>query len=165
MAKGITSGYIPLGAVGCTDKVMEPITIFNHLHTYGNHPVSCAAGLKTIEILKRDKMVEKSAEMGKYFLERLQTLLTHPIIGEVRGTGLWIAVDFTADKKTRALLPTEHLIKIIKRAMQKGLIIKLAPLRHAIEFAPPFIIQKEEIDTALKIIEECITEEEQDMGL
>ena len=57
MAKGITSGYVPLGAVGATDAVMAPIEVFNHLHTYGNHPVPCAAGIKTIEILKRDKLV------------------------------------------------------------------------------------------------------------
>jgi len=71
MAKGITSGYVPLGAVGCTDKVMEPIAIFNHLHTYGNHPVSCAAGLKTIEILQRDRLIENSADLGKIFFGRV----------------------------------------------------------------------------------------------
>ncbi len=163
MAKGITSGYVPLGAVGCTDEVMEPIEIFNHLHTYGNHPVPCAAGLKTIEILKRDKLVENSAEMGKYFLEGLHSLEDHPIVGEVRGSGLWTAIDFTVDKKTHAPLPAEHLASMIGRAKQKGLIIKLAPVRHAFEFAPALIIQKPEIDAALKIIEACITEEEQDM--
>lgn len=62
-------------------------------------------------------------------------------------------------------MPTEHLINMIERANQKGLIIKLAPIRQAIEFAPPLTIQREEIDAALKIIAECITEEEQDMGL
>ena len=165
MAKGITSGYVPLGAVGCTDKVMAPIEIFSHLHTYGNHPVSCAAGLKTIEILKRDKLVENSAEMGKYFLEGLHSLKGHPIVGEVRGSGMWTAIDFTADKETHAPIPAEHLTSMIGRAKQKGLIIKLAPARHAFEFAPALIIQKPEIDTALKIIETCITEEEQDMGL
>ncbi len=165
MAKGITSGYVPLGAVGCTDKVMEPIEIFSHLHTYGNHPVPCAAGLKTIEILKRDKLVENSAEMGKYFLEGLHALEDHPIVGEVRGSGLWTAIDFTTDKKTHAPLPAEHLASMVGRAKQKGLIIKLAPVRHAFEFAPPLIIQKAEIDAALKIIEACITEEEQNLEL
>ncbi len=165
MAKGITSGYVPLGAVGCTDKVMEPIAIFNHLHTYGNHPVSCAAGLKTIEILQRDRLIENSADLGKYFLEGLQALTDHPTVGEVRGTGLWSAIDFTVKKKTHAPMPTEHLINMIERANQKGLIIKLAPIRQAIEFAPPLTIQREEVDTALKIIAESIAEEEQAMGL
>ncbi|MDP7418002.1 MAG: aminotransferase class III-fold pyridoxal phosphate-dependent enzyme [Desulfobacterales bacterium] len=165
MAKGITSGYVPLCAVGCTDEVMEPIAIFNHFHTYGNHPVSCAAGLKIIEILKRDKLIDNSADLGKYFLEGLQALTDHPTVGEVRGTGLWTAIDFTVEKKTRTPMPTEHLVNMIERTNQKGLIIKLAPIRQAIEFAPSLTIQKEKVDAALKIIVECITEEEQDMGL
>jgi adenosylmethionine-8-amino-7-oxononanoate aminotransferase len=164
MAKGITSGYVPLGAVGCTDSVMEPIEVFYHLHTYGNHPVPCAAGLKTIEILQREALVEASATLGKYFLECLKELEHHPIVGEVRGAGMWTAIDFTIDKKTRAPLPAEHLVDMAARAKQKGLLIKLAPVRQAFEFAPPLTIQKEEIDTALKIIEECISEKEKEIG-
>jgi adenosylmethionine-8-amino-7-oxononanoate aminotransferase len=165
MAKGITSGYVPLGAVGCTDDVLAPIDVFNHLHTYGNHPVPCAAGIKTIEILQRDKLVQASAELGKYFLEGLETLVQHPIVGEVRGLGMWTAIDFTVDKKTHAPLPPEHLVNMANRAKRKGLIIKLAPVKQAFELAPPLTIQKEEIDQALKIIEECIAEEEKEMGL
>ena len=81
MAKGITSGYIPLGAVGCTDAIMEPIDIFMHLHTYGNHPVPCAVGLENLRILKDEKLVENSAEMGDYFLEGLRPLTRHPSVG------------------------------------------------------------------------------------
>jgi putrescine aminotransferase len=165
MAKGITSGYVPLGAVGCTDAVKEPIEVFNHLHTYGNHPVPCAAGLKTVEILQKENLVEASETVGKYFLEGLQELSQHAIVGEVRGIGMWTAIDFTADKKTRAPLPAENLVSMIARAMKKGLIIKLAPVRQAFELAPPLTIRKEEIDEALKIIEECISEEEKEMGL
>ena len=105
MAKGISSGYVPLGAMGCTDRVWEPIDIFQHLHTYGNHPVSCAAALKNIEILKDERLIENSRQMGPTFLEKLKTLERHPIVGEVRGTGLWTAIDLTSDKKTRALFP------------------------------------------------------------
>ncbi len=165
MAKGITSGYVPLGAVGVTDEVMQPIEVFNHLHTYGNHPVPCAAGLKTIEILQRDKLVENAAELGRYFLAGLQELAHHPIVGEVRGTGMWTAIDFTADKSTRVPLPADRLANMVVRANRKGLIIKLAPMRQAFEFAPPLIIQKNDIDAAIKIIDECISAEEKDMGL
>ena len=165
MAKGITSGYVPLGAVGATDAVMEPIEVFNHLHTYGNHPVPCAAGLKTIEILQRENLVEASETVGNYFLEGLRAMAHHAIVGEVRGVGMWTAIDFTADKKTRAPLPADNLTSMVARAMQKGLIIKLAPVRQAFEFAPALTIEKEEIDEALKIIEECIVEEEKEMGV
>lgn len=97
MAKGITSGYVPLGAVGCSDEVMEPIEILNHIHTYGNHPVSYAAGLKTIEIMKREKLLDTSEKIGKYFLEGLQEIGSHSIVGEVGEAGLFTPIDFTAD--------------------------------------------------------------------
>jgi len=163
MAKGITSGYIPLGGVGCTDDVMEPIEIFQHLHTYGNHPVSCAAALKNIEIMKRENLVENSHRMGTYFLEKLRTLEFHPTVGEVRGTGLWTAIDFTLDKKKKAPFPLNRLSNLVNRAKKKGLIIKF--MGQALEFAPPLIIQKEEIDEAIRILDGCITEEEKEMGL
>jgi len=149
--------------MGCTDRIWEPIEIFQHLHTYGNHPVSCAAALKNIEILKAENLVENSRRMGSYFLERLKSLEDHPIVGEVRGTGLWTAIDLTSDKKTRALFPAKGLNSIIERAKTKGLIIKT--MGHALEFAPPLIIRKEEIDEAVQILEESIREEEKEMGL
>jgi putrescine aminotransferase len=163
MAKGITSGYVPLGAVGCTDKVMEPIDNFIHLHTYGNHPVPCAAGLKNIEILQTENLIKNSEEIGAYFLKGLKNLEHHPIVGQVRGTGLWLAVDFTTDKKTRAAFPMNRLNNLVARAKQLGALFK--PMGCALEFAPPLIIKKEDIDEAVTILDQCITEEEKDMGL
>lgn len=163
MAKGITSGYVPLGAVGCTDKVVEPIETFWHLHTYGNHPVSCAAGVKCLEILHKEKLIERSAKMGEYFLEGLKTLEYHAIVGETRGKGLWVAIDFSTDKKTHAPFPVNRLGNMIARAKKHGYIFKA--MGQALEFAPPLIIQKEEIDEAIKIVDHVISEEEKDMGL
>lgn len=163
MAKGISSGYVPLGAVGCTNEVIDPIDTFEHLHTYANHPVACAAGLKNIEIIKKENLIERSAQMGKYFLDALKSLEEHPIVGEVRGSGLWLGIDFTTDKKTRALFPMSRLNSLVDRAQRKGLIIKLMGL--ALELAPPLIIEKSEIDKGIKILHECIAEEAKDMGL
>jgi adenosylmethionine-8-amino-7-oxononanoate aminotransferase len=162
MAKGISSGYLPLGAVGVADEVMDPIDIFQHLHTYGNHPVSCATALKNIEIIKRENLIENSFHMGIYFLERLKTLEHHPIVGEVRGTGLWIAIDLTIDKEKRLLFPGDRMNRMVDRAKGKGLIIKT--MGHALEFAPPLIIRKEEINEAVEILDQCLTEEEKEMG-
>jgi adenosylmethionine-8-amino-7-oxononanoate aminotransferase len=162
MAKGISSGYLPLGGVGAQEKIMEPIAIFQHLHTYTNHPVSCAAALKNIEIIKRENLVEHSSQMGVYFLEGLTSLEYHPIVGEARGTGLWAAIDFTSDKKKKAPFPPNRVVRLIHRAKKKGLMIKT--MGQALEFAPPLIIQKEEIDEAIKILDECITEEEKEIA-
>jgi taurine-pyruvate aminotransferase len=163
MAKGLTSGYVPLSAVGCADRVMAPIEDFFHLHTYGNHPVACAAGLKNIEIIKKENLVRNSREMGNYFLDGLKTLEHHPIVGEVRGTGLWLGLDFTSDKKVRAPFPLQRLNNIIARARQLGVLFKT--MGFALEFAPPLIITKEDIDEALEVLERCISEEEKDMGI
>ncbi len=160
MAKGISSGYVPLGAVGCTDRVMDPIDIFHHLHTYSNHPVACAAALKNLEIMKNEHLIDRSWEMGAYFLDGLKTLESHPIVGEVRGTGLWLGMDFTLDKKKKTPFPPQRVIRITDRAKEKGLIIKT--MGQALEFAPSLIIQKEEIDEAIRILDECIREEEKD---
>lgn len=163
MAKGLTSGYIPLSAVGCTDKVMAPVENFFHLHTYGNHPVACAAGLKNIEIIQKENLVRNSREMGNYFLDGLKTLERHPIVGEVRGTGLWLGLDFTSEKKSRAPFSISRTNNIIARAKQYGVLFKT--MGSALEFAPPLIITKEDIDEALEVLERCISEEEKDMGI
>jgi adenosylmethionine-8-amino-7-oxononanoate aminotransferase len=163
MAKGITSGYVPLGAVGCTDAVIEPIDTFEHLHTYANHPVSCAAGLKNLEILEREGLVERAAEIGAYLLEAVQPLSKHPILGEARGVGCWLGLDFTTDKKTRADFPLQNLMSLVDRARGKGLIIKL--MGQAIELAPPLIIEKDQIDEGVAILDQCLAEEAREMGL
>ena len=163
MAKGLTSGYVPLSAVGCTDEVMAPIENFFHLHTYGNHPVACAAGLKNIEILQTENLVRNSREMGKYFLDGLKTLERHPIVGEVRGTGLWLGLDFTSDKKSRAPFPISRTNNIIARAKQDGVLFKT--MGSALEFAPPLIITKPDIDEALEVLDRSISEEQKDMGI
>ncbi|NIO05286.1 MAG: aminotransferase class III-fold pyridoxal phosphate-dependent enzyme [Proteobacteria bacterium] len=163
MAKGLSSGYVPLGGVGCTDQVMDPIEIFMHVHTYSNHPVACAAGLKNIEVMKEEELVERSDRMGRYFLEALRSLEPHAIVGEVRGTGLWAAIDFTTNKKSRASFPIDRLTRLVRRAKEKGLIVKV--MGQALEFAPPLIIEEAEIDESIKILDECIRAEEEDMQL
>jgi putrescine aminotransferase len=163
MAKGISSGYVPLGAAGCVDKVMAPIEHFFHLHTYGNHPVACAAALKNIEIMQREMLVENSAQMGKYFLDGLKNLERHPSVGETRGTGLWLAIDFTSDKKTRAPFPIGQVNNIIGRARDLGVLFKT--MGAALEIAPPLIITKKDIDEALMVLDRCIFEEEKELGL
>ncbi len=163
MAKGISSGYAALGAVGCTDEVIDPVDTLEHIHTYANHPVACAAGLKNIEILKREGLIQRSAEIGQYFLESLKSLEDHPIVGEIRGTGLWLGLDFTVDKKTRGIFPMDRLWSLVNRAKSNGFIIKL--MGQALELAPPLVIDKTEIDEGVKILYDCVAEEAKDMGL
>lgn len=163
MAKGISSGYVPLGAVGATDAVVTPVESLANLQTYMNHPVACAAGLKNIEILKRENLVENARVMGEYFLDGLRSLAHHPVVGEVRGTGLWTALDLTTDRATRAPFPADRLARIVERARQGGLIIK--SMGMALEFAPPLVITRPDIDEAIRVLDGCLTAEERAMGL
>jgi adenosylmethionine-8-amino-7-oxononanoate aminotransferase len=163
MAKGISSGYVPLGAVGCTDEVIDPVDTLEHLHTYANHPVACAAALKNIEILKQERLIERAAEIGRYFLDSLKSLEDHPIVAEVRGTGLWLGLDFTVDKKTRAMFPMARLWDLVNRAKDRGLMVK--QMGQALELAPPLVIDKGEIDEGLRILHACVAEQAKDMGL
>jgi len=163
MAKGISSGYVPLGALGCTDKVIDPVESFEHLHTYANHPVSCRAGLKNLEILEGERLIQRSAEMGAYFLEGLKILEESPIVGQVRGTGCWLGIDCTTDKRTKALFPMANLQSLVDRAQAKGLIIKL--MGQALELAPPLVISKDEIDQGIEVLSQCFAEEAKEMGL
>jgi len=165
MAKQITSGYVPLSAAACRPKVTAPIPSFQHLHTWGSHPVACAVGLRNIQIIEEEGLVARAKEMGGYFLSGLRELERHPWVGEARGTGLWCALDLTSDKKTRAMFSAADFPggAVVKRARDKGLIIKI--MGPALEFAPPLIITTEEIDWALEVLDECLTEEEQARGV
>ena len=142
----------------------DPVESFEHLHTYANHPVGCRAGLKNLEILEEEELIKRSAEMGAYFLEGLKTNLEEsPIVGQVRGTGCWLGIDCTADKRTKALFPMANLQSLVDRAQAKGLIIKL--MGQALELAPPLVITKEEIDQGIEILRKCFAEEAREMGL
>jgi adenosylmethionine-8-amino-7-oxononanoate aminotransferase len=163
MAKGISSGYVPLGGVGCTDDIMAPVEIFQHIHTYGNHPVSCAAGLKSLEILQKENLIQRSYERGVYFLERLRSLEHHAIVGEVRGTGLWTAIDLTTNKKTKAPFPMGEMSRLVRRGREKGVILKF--MGPSLEFAPPLTISEEEIDEGIRAVDECLAEQGKDMDL
>ena len=112
-AKGITSGYQPLGALLISDKVWDVLNAedsgryFPHGYTYSGHPVACAAALKNIEIMENEKLLENVKELAPYFKEQMKTLEELPIVGQVRGIGFMMCVENVADKVTRALFPDE----------------------------------------------------------
>jgi len=159
MAKGISSGYVPMGAVGATEAVVGPVDHFANLQTYMNHPVACAAALANIEVLKKEQLIDNARVMGEYFLDGLKSLAHHQSVGDVRGIGLWAALDLTTDRSTRAPFPTDRLERMVQRAKEQGLIIK--HMSCALEFAPSLIVTKGDIDFAIRILDECLAEDEQ----
>ena len=102
-AKGLAGGYLPLGATIASDRVYEAFgEPFAHGHTYGSHPVVCAAGAAVLEYTVKHRLVERSAENGKYMHRKLADLYDHPSVGNIRGMGVFAGIEFVKDKETRS---------------------------------------------------------------
>jgi 4-aminobutyrate aminotransferase len=160
-AKGIASG-LPLGACVARESVMDwPKGV--HGNTYGGNPISCAASLATIELLE-EKYLANAAEVGQYAIDALQEIQArHPSIGEVRGKGLMIGVEFVKDKSTKE--PNEALRSMVENtAFEYGLLL-LGCGKSVIRLAPPLCITKNEMDEALGIFENMISMAEKEQGL
>ena len=160
-AKGIASG-MPLGACVARKSVMD-WGKGTHGNTYGGNPISCAAALATIELIK-DDYLENAARMGQYALDCLEEIMyRHPSIGNVRGKGLMIGVEFVKDRETKE--PAKELAdRVIDLAFERGLLM-LSCSKSVIRVAPPLSISKGEVDEGLKIFLEAITLAEKEMGM
>ena len=160
-AKGITSGYIPLGAVLISDSLMKSISkdssLFFHGFTYSGHPVSCAAALKNIEIIKRDKILDHVKNIAPYFHQKLKTLYEIPIVGDVRGMGLMAGIECVIDKDSKNPLILDQAIasRIDEESLKLGLIIR--PIYHICVLSPALIIQKEQVDDLVDKLYQAIS--------
>jgi 4-aminobutyrate aminotransferase len=154
IAKGIASG-LPLGITCARAEVMSwPPGA--HASTFGGNPVSCAAALVTIRLL-REQYVQNAAVVGDYMMNGLRALQEkHQIIGDVRGRGLMIGVELVRDRKTKERA-VEARGAVVQAMFKRGVLI-LGAGRNAIRFAPPLVITKDQADTILRIFDESLTE-------
>ena len=152
-AKGIASG-MPLGACIARKSVMD-WERGTHGSTYGGNPIACAAALATIDLIDKEYL-ENAAEVGQYTNDALQEIaVRHPSMGEVRGLGLMIGVEFVKDKATKE--PAKEISdRVVDLAFERGLLM-LACGKSTIRIAPPLSIKKAEIDEGLGMFEEAIT--------
>lgn len=158
-AKGIASG-MPLGAMIAREHIMS-WQKGAHGNTYGGNPLSCAAALATIELI-RDEYLKNAEEVGEYTLDALQEIMVrHSSIGEVRGKGLMIGVEFVKDKSTKE--PGEKIRdQVVDHAFQTGLLL-LGCGKSTIRIAPPLSVSRSEVDEALSIFEEAVTISEKEV--
>lgn len=161
-AKGLTSGYLPIGAAIATSKIADAFIgeaepTFQHLITFGGNPASCAAALANLEIMENEKMAERSAVMGDYLFERLQDLRKHAIVGDVRGgMGLLCALELVKDRETKEPFPKSvKLDKLAVRAMRANRMLGRAG--GVIPLAPPLCITRDEIDEAVRRLDAVLT--------
>jgi 4-aminobutyrate--pyruvate transaminase len=153
-AKALTSAYFPLSAVLINEPVYEvlvdqskKIGTFGHGNTYAGHPVGCAVAVKTLEIYKRDKIIDHVRTVAPKFLQRLTKLAEHPLIGEARGVGLIGGIEFVKDKASKAQFEAKKgvALKSTSFAQEEGLILR-ALGGDRVAFCPPLVISEAEID-------------------
>jgi adenosylmethionine-8-amino-7-oxononanoate aminotransferase len=164
MAKALTAGYVPMGAVATRAEIVDAMPIFRHVHTFSGHAGAAAAANTVIAIKERDGLIEKGREQGAYLLESLREYLDpHPIVGQVRGLGMWLAVDFVADRETRAPFEDDTVAEVVRRMYQHGVIA--SPIGTAFELAPPLIASKADLDETVRVAAQAIDEVAQERAL
>jgi adenosylmethionine-8-amino-7-oxononanoate aminotransferase len=163
-AKGLTSGYAPLGAVIAGQQIADAFLgdegdKFMHGVTFGGHAVSCAAALANIAIMEREALPERSRAMGEYMLAELRAAVgEHPNVGDVRGMGLFQAVELVRDRETMAPLEEEGLMGWLSDQLKRrGLICRADDrLDPVIQFAPPLNTPQDDIDEIVAIVADVI---------
>ena len=170
-AKGISSGYVPLSATILSKEIYDVISVpqadgalFTHGFTYSGHPVSCAAGLKNIEIMERDDICGYVREVGPYFEEQLNTLREYPIVGDVRGSHFMMCIENVANPETKELLPEQANIgkRIADHCQERGVIVR--PIAHLNVMSPPLVLTKRQIDTMVEVLHESIRATMEDLN-
>ncbi len=163
-AKGLTSGYLPLGATIVSDRIYDVFSETGHDryfavgYTYSGHPVSCAAALKNIEIIEREGLLEHVKQIGPYFQQQLATLRDLPMVGDVRGSHLMACVEFVADRGTKSHY--DEVLDVGKRVANAcephGLIVR--PMVHLNVMSPPLVIDRDDVDRIVAILRDAIVE-------
>jgi adenosylmethionine-8-amino-7-oxononanoate aminotransferase len=173
-AKGLSSAYAAIGAVIATDRVMEPFVdgtqAFMHGITFGGHPTMCAIALRNIEIMKRERIVEHVAETQDTFRDTLAQLLDLPIVGDLRGTGFFYAIELVKNKETRESFTAEESESLLRgflsgRLFERGLICRADDRGDpVVQISPPLVAGQQEFDEITGILAEVLAEAWQRVG-
>ncbi|MBV9778006.1 MAG: aspartate aminotransferase family protein, partial [Acetobacteraceae bacterium] len=170
-AKGVTSGYLPLGGIILSRKVHQALEDaplaerYMHAATYSGHPACCAVGLANVALIEREGLVERAGVMGRRLLDGLETLRALPSVGDVRGLGMLAGVELVEDKASRK--PAIGLgAKVVVEAMRRGLILRARggtpgynggpPSGDSLCLAPPLMTPETTIDRIVEIVGESI---------
>jgi len=161
-AKGITSGYFPLGGIGVSDDIARVLDEapgpWMHAYTYSAHPVGCAVALRTIQIIEEENLVAEAARKGTYLMDVLRARLSHhPHVGEIRGTGLMCAVEFVKDRDTKMPFAPEEQVgsRIHNEARARGLFSRVRG--DVFVLAPPFVTPDDLLDRIAEILASATT--------
>ena len=159
LAKGLTCGYVPFGAVAISDRIMQKLAkemLFAGL-TFNSHPLACATAKTVLDVYKEEKLIEASAENGEYLKPKLQAFMNrHDCVGDVRGTGSFFCLELVQNRDTKEILDPKISGTLTKRLMRKGLSTNV--MANRLFIGPPFIATNKDLDTGLAIIDEVLSE-------
>ena len=168
MAKGLTSGYLPLSATAVRREIYDAFKdsgdydYFRHVNTFGGSPAACAVALKNIEIMQEENLFDRSRVKGAEILEKLGAALKdEPIVGDVRGKGLLIGIELVSDKKSKSPLDVKIVNEVIAACKAKGVIINkngatVAGFNNVLTLAPPLNISDKDIDIVIQTVVDAI---------
>jgi 4-aminobutyrate aminotransferase len=161
IAKGIASG-LPLSATVASRKLMKKWPLGAHGTTFGGNPLACSAALATLEVIKEEKLIENCREMGRYAREKLESMKrNHPVIGEVRSIGLMIGIEIVHPQTGEP--NGKGLLNILNRCLQKGVLFYFCGNQgEVIRMIPPLTVTKQQIDEGLGMLDEALTEYEEE---
>jgi len=173
MSKGLSSGYVPVGATTVTARVAErfgewPRGIFWHGHTFGGHPVATAAALESIAIIRDEDLVANSRELGQVLLDGLWNLAArHPVIGDVRGLGLLCGVELVLDRGSKQLSdpPTALGLSARQACQRRGLVLAALEPGSTLLISPPLVITRGEVTELLTRLDAALTDVEEEWGV
>jgi taurine--2-oxoglutarate transaminase len=168
-AKGMTCGYLPLGATVVRKHIGDRFKeqFFSHGATYAGHALGCATALRLIPIYQEDNLIENSANLGEYLLQKAGELQErHPCVGDVRGLGLFVGLELVKNKKTKEpIMPLDAKVRpglnpkleVAKKLAEMGMMAMAANPGNVIALTPPLIITKDEIDEGVGIMDQALT--------
>ncbi|WP_312469526.1 aspartate aminotransferase family protein [Neobacillus sp.] len=168
MAKGITSAYLPLSATAVRKDIYEAFKgteeydYFRHVNTFGGNPAACALALKNLEIMEKEKLFDRSKDLGEQLINDLTNLLhDHPYVGNVRGKGLLVGIELVKDKDTKEPLEAGLVNQVIANCKQKGIIIgkngaTVAGYNNVLTLAPPLNIEQKDLTFIIKTLTESL---------
>lgn len=170
LAKGLTSGYLPLGAVMIHDRMAEVIAEkggeFAHGFTYSGHPTACALALENLRILEEERLVDKtSGETGPHMKRRWQEFAQHPLVGEVRNVGLLGAIELVEDKQARKFFPASLKVGGLCRDFCFSNNLVMRAVRDTMVAAPPLTISAEQIDEMAERVKLCLDLTARELGV
>lgn len=164
-AKGLTSGYMPLGATMCTDEIYDAFLAepgagmeFRHGNTYSGHAAATATAQANLEIIERENLPGNAATVGAHFLERLEGLRKHPIVGDVRGVGLLARVELVRDPDTREPFPSPGTVggAVQQRTQELGVVFR--NVGDVLTFSPPLILTTDDADAIVRAVDQALGE-------